>query len=277
MNQGTEQSGTVSPTDERASDWPIKRNLFGLNVSCVEYDEAVRCIIAAAKANRRAIISCHSVHAVISISQDDSLRGEANRFAMIAPDGQPVRWALNLLYKANLRERVYGPELMRRVLRQATVEELPIYLYGGTPDSLAKLEQNLIAEFAGLILAGSESPPFRTLTDDEMNEAAQRINRSGASLLFIGLGCPKQDRFAANQAARINPVQLCVGAAFDFHARVKPMAPNWMQNRGLEWMFRLWCEPRRLWKRYVVTNSQFCIRLLIAYLAPRRHTIETDR
>lgn len=275
MKNRRNQSQSVTSETAPVLDWPIKRNLLGLDVSCVEYDEAVRCIISAAKDHRPAIVSCHAVHAVTTISQDESLRRRANEFSMITPDGQPVRWALNWLYKANLRERVYGPELMRRVLNRASDEKLPVYLYGGTTESLEKLESNLLSIFPDLTLAGSESPPFRKLTDEEMEETAKRINQSGARLLFIGLGCPKQDQFAASQANQIAAVQICVGAAFDFHALVKPMAPIWMQDHGLEWVFRLWCEPRRLWKRYFITNSQFCMRLIVAYFS-QRHTAEPD-
>lgn len=249
--------------------WPAKRDLFGLQVSCVQYDEAVECIIAAAEAGEPAVVSCHAVHAVMTISEDATIRPLANRFAMITPDGQPVRWALNWLYGAKLKERVYGPELMTRVLSQAAERGLPIYLYGGSPETLVRLEANLLRTFRGLKIAGSCSPPFRTLQEAELADVANEINASGAQIVFIGLGCPKQDHFAARQAEKIRAVQLCVGAAFDFHADAKPIAPPWMQRCGLEWAFRLCCEPRRLWKRYLVTNTKFCLRLAQVYISQR--------
>lgn len=239
--------------------WPAKRNLLGLGVSCVEYDQAVDCVIQAATDRQRAIVSCHAVHAVTTISRDKALCEAANRFAMITPDGQPVRWSLNLLHRAGLKERVYGPELMWRVLHQSAQRQLPIYLYGGSPESLQQLIDRLTAQIPGLIIAGSQSPPYRELSDQEMETVADQINASGATIVFIGLGCPKQDRFAAAQADRINAVQICVGAAFDFHAGCKSTAPAWMQRVGLEWLFRLGCEPRRLWRRYLVTNTQFVL------------------
>lgn len=256
---------------QSANQWPPKHSLFGLHVSCVEYDEAVASILAAAQEGRPAVVSCHAVHAVTTISEDKELRAAANRFAMIAPDGQPVRWALNLLYKTRLRERVYGPELMRRLVAAAAQRNLPIYLYGGTPESLIQLQQNLSEEYPELVVAGSQSPPFRELSELELTAVAEDINRSRAKLVFIGLGCPKQDRFAAMQAERIHAVQICVGAAFDFHAHIKPMAPRWMQARGLEWLYRLGCEPRRLWKRYLISNSKFCLRLAIAFCSSRQN------
>jgi N-acetylglucosaminyldiphosphoundecaprenol N-acetyl-beta-D-mannosaminyltransferase len=126
--------------------------------------------------------------------------------------------------------------------------------------------------FPGLIIVGAEAPPFRALTPEEDEQMVERINASGAGLLFIGLGCPKQDHFAADHAGRIQAVQLCVGAAFDFHAGNKRTAPAWMQRRGLEWMFRLCQEPRRLWKRYLVTNTLFLYKLCRQWLGRHRHT-----
>ncbi len=244
--------------------WPAKYDVFGLKVSRVDYDQAVRCIIEAAKHRQAAIVSCHAVHAVMSMIEDPVLLEQANRFAMITPDGQPVRWALNLLHKAGLEKRVYGPELMKRTLQAAAENEIPVFLYGGTPESLQLLTEQLSEEIPDLEIAGGYSPPFRELSDQELCEIADQINASGAGIVFIGLGCPKQDRFAALQASRIQGVQICVGAAFDFHAKTKPVAPAWMQDRGLEWVFRLSCEPKRLWKRYLFTNSKF-VMLLAKY------------
>ena len=246
--------------------WPAKLDLFGLGVSPVDYEDTVNHVARAAKAGEPAVVSCHAVHAVVTISRDKQLLSLANDFEIITPDGQPVRWALNLLHGARLRDRVYGPELMQRLLERAANDELAIYLYGGSESSLAKLENNIRNDFAGLKIAGTHSPPFRDLTDAEMNEVAERINASGADIVFIGLGCPKQDAFAAAQKHRIKGVQICVGAAFDFHAGTKPMAPRWMQASGLEWLYRLYCEPQRLLRRYFETNTLFLIYLFKALL-----------
>jgi exopolysaccharide biosynthesis WecB/TagA/CpsF family protein len=151
---------------------------------------------------------------------------------------------------------------------------VPVYLYGGTPDTVKKLRENLRAQFEGLQIAGCESPPFRPLTAEEDEDVVRRINDSGAGVVFIGLGCPKQDEFAYAHRTRIRAVQVCVGAAFDFHAGVKSMAPAWMQRFGLEWFYRLIQEPRRLWRRYLVTNTIFLAKLGCALwrirLAPRK-------
>jgi exopolysaccharide biosynthesis WecB/TagA/CpsF family protein len=207
------------------------------------------------------VVACHAVHAVVTSSDDPVLRDKVNDFEMITPDGQPVRWALNWVHGAGLAERVYGPELMLRLCGAAAREGIGIYLYGGTDPILEQLRAALLARFPELHISGWEAPPFRALTEEEDRAVVKRINNSGAGLVFIGLGCPKQDHFAADHKDRIAAVQVCVGAAFDFHAGVKPTAPPWMQRRGLEWVFRLVQEPRRLWKRYLVTNTRFVLKL----------------
>ena len=241
--------------------WPDKYDLIGVQVSNVNYDHAIECMIKAAKLSRRGIVACHAVHAIVTASCDDELRSQVNQFSMITPDGQPARWGMNLLHGTAMKDRVYGPELTLRICHAAAAEGIGIYLYGGTPEILSLLQANLLRKIPELQIAGSEAPPFRPLSDEENQQACDRINQSGAGIVMIGLGCPKQDFFAAANRDRINCVQLLVGAAFDFHAGVKPMAPAWMQKSGLEWLFRLICEPRRLWQRYLVTNSIYLYRL----------------
>jgi N-acetylglucosaminyldiphosphoundecaprenol N-acetyl-beta-D-mannosaminyltransferase len=244
--------------------WPPKVDLFGVGYTPTNYEEAVQVICCAAKQRTSAIVSCHAVHAVMTFCTNEDWRTKVNTFDMITPDGQPVRWALNLLYRAGLKDRVYGPELMDRVCRQAAKENIPIYLYGGTPEVLEKLEANLRGRYTALQITGSEAPPFRQLTEAEDHAVVQRINQSEAGIVFIGLGCPKQDLFAFEHRSHVQAVQICVGAAFDFHAGVKATAPAWMRRNGLEWLFRLSCEPRRLWKRYLHTNSLFVAKLIAA-------------
>lgn len=237
--------------------WPPRHNVFGVQVSATSYDEAIDCILSAAERREPAAVSLHAAHAVVTASDDLALREKVNRFQMVAPDGQPVRWALNWLYRAGLKDRVYGPELTLRLCQAAARRGVAIYLYGSSPEVIERLSNNLVRRYPGLIIAGAEAPPFRALSVEEDEAMVQRINASGAGLVFIGLGCPKQDHFAADHMDRIQAVQVCVGAAFDFHAGNKRTAPAWMQRRGLEWLFRLMQEPRRLWKRYLVTNTLF--------------------
>jgi N-acetylglucosaminyldiphosphoundecaprenol N-acetyl-beta-D-mannosaminyltransferase len=247
-----------------------KYDLFGLRVTASNYDEIVDLIAHEAQERRAAALSFHAVHAVIESVRDPVLLAKVNRFDAVLPDGQPVRWALNHLYGIGLRDRVYGPELMLRVCARAADDGIPIYLYGSTPDVIELLQRSLHEKFPALQIAGAEAPPYRALTPEEDEAVVRRINESGAGILFIGLGCPKQDHFAADHASRLDLVQLCVGAAFDFHAGTKPMAPAWMQRHGLEWLYRLAREPGRLWRRYIKTNSLFLAKWLKASLRSRK-------
>lgn len=241
--------------------WPAKRELMGVRVSVTSYDELVDPILAAAALRQPALVDHMPAAGLVEFGGSPPLRRILNHFDVVAPDGHPVRWALNRLRGTQLEDRVYGPELMLRLCEGAAKRGIGIYLYGTTPGVLARLRSNLIRRFPDLEIRGAESPPFRRLTSAEDRETVDRINASGAGLIFLGLGCPKQEIFAYMHRERIRGVQLCVGAAFDFLAGTKPMAPAWMQERGLEWLFRLCSEPRRLWRRYLVGNSIFLARL----------------
>lgn len=247
----------VDPDGPDVVEWPGKLDLFGVGVSPTNYDDATAVILRAARQGRGGVVSCHAVHALVTASCDPSFTRQVNTFEMITPDGQPVRWALNMFRGAGLRDRVYGPQLMLSLCRGAAEQGIPIYLYGGGPGVAEQLEDRLTKMFPGLKVAGKESPPFRPLTTEEDEATIDRINSSGAGLVFIGLGFPKQDHFAYQHRTRLKGIQLCVGAAFDFHAGIKKSAPPWMQRCGLEWLYRLLQEPGRLWRRYLVTNSIF--------------------
>ena len=256
---------SVRSKNERCVDsfaWPHKVNLLGLQMTPTTYEEASESVIKAAECGAAGVVSCHAVHAIVTLSATAERRRKANTFAMITPDGQPVRWALNLLHGTQLKDRVYGPQLTLEICRKAAECGVSIYLYGGSPAVVEVLADNLKSRFPGLQIAGYESPPFRELSVEEDAEVVNRINGSGAGIVFIGLGCPKQDLFAFDHMDQIDGVQVCVGAAFDFHAGAKAVAPPWMQRIGLEWLFRLVQEPGRLWKRYLHTNSVFVAKVL---------------
>lgn len=238
---------------------PRKCDIFRVNVSATKYEEVVRYAIDCAKRGASALLDFMPVHGLVMGARDEQFRAVLNDFDVVAPDGQPVRWALNKFHGANLSDRVYGPELMIRLCRAAADEGVGIYLYGSTTDVLKKLSAKLLSTYPSLKIVGTESPPFRALTAEEDAATVARINASGAGLVFIGIGCPRQEAFAVAHRASIKAVQLCVGAAFDFHAGTKTMAPAWMQKRGLEWLYRLTQEPGRLWKRYFVNNSLFML------------------
>jgi N-acetylglucosaminyldiphosphoundecaprenol N-acetyl-beta-D-mannosaminyltransferase len=256
--------------------WPRQFDVFGVRLSEVTPPQAAEVVIAAAQRGDSAVVSCHAVHALITTSDEPELRRMARSFEMITPDGQPVRWAMNLLHGTRLKEPVTGRSLTHAVCTLAADKGVPIYLYGSTPQVIEALEVNLVEQYPGLIVAGAESPPFRPLTSEEDDELVRRVNSSGAKIMLIGLGFPKQDRFAGEHRDRLQVVQLCVGAVFDFYAGNKRTAPRWMQRWGLEWVFRLIEEPRRLWRRYLSTNSTYLMKLGRAWLFRKRLTELSD-
>ncbi|MGD8861072.1 MAG: WecB/TagA/CpsF family glycosyltransferase [Myxococcales bacterium] len=249
--------------------WPPKYDVIGVPVSATHYDECLERVMHAARARQSACVSHLAVHGLVEASSDPGFRDQLAQFEVVAPDGMPVRHALDLLHDTHLPDRVYGPELMLRICERAAREGVGVYLYGSSAPVIEALRANLERRFSGLRIVGAEPSVFRPLTAEEDAQLVRRVEDSGAGLVFVGLGCPLQEKFAFAHRGRIRAVMLCVGAAFDFHAGHKPMAPRWMQDRSLEWLFRLTSEPGRLWKRYLTTNSTFVVRL-IAQLAARR-------
>ncbi|MEM8874872.1 MAG: WecB/TagA/CpsF family glycosyltransferase [Planctomycetota bacterium] len=237
---------------------PPRKPVFGIPVSVTHYDEVVDCVISLAKQGVRGSVQFLSAHGLVLATRDDTFAKAASHFSITCPDGQPVRWAINRYHNAGLTDRCYGPETTLRTMAAAEREGVSVYLYGGKSDELLdQLVGELAKRFPKLKIAGRQSPPFRQLSDEEHNEVAREINASGAGICFIGLGCPKQEMFCDRHRDDVKPVMMAVGAAFDFIAGNTPQAPAWMQKRGLEWFYRLCTEPRRLFKRYAVTNSRF--------------------
>jgi N-acetylglucosaminyldiphosphoundecaprenol N-acetyl-beta-D-mannosaminyltransferase len=179
-----------------------------------------------------------------------------NQSDLSTPDGMPLVWTLRRLGYPR-QERVYGPELTMRLIDRAEQENIPVGFYGSTQETLERLLDVLNQRNPELKVTYTYSPPFRELTAGEDEAIVREINASGARILFVGLGCPKQERWMAGQKGRVQAVMLGVGAAFDFLAGVKSQAPRWMQKNGLEWVYRLTHEPRRLWRRYFYHNPRY--------------------
>ena len=192
-----------------------------------------------------------------------------NHLDLVVPDGQPVRWALKLLHGVRLPDRVYGPTLTQKVCEAAAARGLSVFFYGSRPPVLEALARNLQARIPGLRLAGTEPSRFRCLSDREQLELAERIRRSGASIVFVGLGCPRQEVWVYELGHLLSLPLIAVGAAFDFHAGMLPQAPPRWQRVGLEWLFRLACEPRRLWRRYLYLNPAYVGLVLMQALGLR--------
>ncbi|WP_345630215.1 WecB/TagA/CpsF family glycosyltransferase [Rugosimonospora acidiphila] len=239
-----------------------KRSVLGVLVDAVDYDAAVAKVLHAARARQPLGLTALAVHGVMTGVHDPLHNARLNSMDVVVPDGQPVRWALNLLYGTRLRDWVSGPELVLRVLRRMADQGLPVYLYGTTPEILDRLVVSLSRQFPRLRIAGAEPSKFRTSLPGEELALAARIQDSGARLVLVGLGCPRQETFVYGMRQHLSLPLMAVGAAFDFHAgRLRP-APGWMQHSGLAWLWRLGQEPRRLWRRYLITNVDYLIRLL---------------
>lgn len=252
-------------------------SVCGVSVSAIDYDAAVARIMQAGQSRRRFAVSALAVHGIMTGFTDPEHRSRLNSLDLVAPDGQPVRWALRLLHGCRLDDRVYGPELTLRVCAAAQEAGLPVLFYGSKPETLAALSENLGRAFPKLRIAGLMPSKFRTLTEAENEEVLRKIRATGAGLVFVGLGCPRQEVWAYENAQALSLPVLAVGAAFDFHAGLLKQAPKWMQDRGLEWLYRLSREPRRLWRRYAYLNPLFCYAVARQYLAsPSRNDGAAD-
>jgi N-acetylglucosaminyldiphosphoundecaprenol N-acetyl-beta-D-mannosaminyltransferase len=243
-----------------------KKNLLGVAISAVDYDYAVDRIMTDAKAGRRCATTALAVHGVMTGALNREHRYRLNSFDLVTPDGQPVRWALNRLYGTKLLDRVYGPKMTLLVCKRAAQERVPIYLYGSRPEILEKLQRQLRNICPGLQIAGVQPSKFRLLSIQEQTSVAECIRDSGARILFVGLGCPRQEVFTYEMSHYLNMPVLAVGAAFDYHSGLLKEPPEFLQLVGLQWVFRLAQEPGRLWRRYLITNSQFVALLCAQWL-----------
>ena len=225
----------------------------------MDADAAVEAVLRAARGKRSLTVSCSAVHSIMEGAMDPEHRHRLNALDLVLPDGQPVRWALRWRHGIRLATRVYGPDLMLAVCARAEQEGIPIFLYGSRREILDPLIANLRTRYPRLLIAGAMPSAFRKLREAEQESIASEIEKSGAGIVFVGLGCPRQEIWAYENARLISLPLLAVGAAFDFHAGVLPQAPSWMQRSGTEWLFRLGQEPRRLWKRYLFLNPLYLL------------------
>jgi N-acetylglucosaminyldiphosphoundecaprenol N-acetyl-beta-D-mannosaminyltransferase len=237
--------------------------LLGIRYTASDYEHITQAIIAHAIAKQSIGVSALAVHGLIESYHNPRLNTLVNSIHYVVPDGQPIKWCLNYFYNTQLKDRVYGPALTWKVLAQANEHKLRVYLYGSTEKTLQKFEENISRNFPQLQLVGHHVDRFREATPAEDEQDIQEINQSEAQLILVGRGCPRQEIWVAEHIGKISGVMMAVGAAFDFHAQTLKQAPTWMQNNGLEWLFRLIQEPGRLWKRYLFTNSTFIYLILL--------------
>lgn len=236
-----------------------KKNLLGVGIDAIDYEAATAAIVEAASGPTAYAGTALAVHGLMEAVRDPEYRHRINHLDLVTPDGQPVRWALDALHRTDLPDRCYGPTLMLHVLAAAQEHGLPVYLYGSRPEVLAELEANLVARFRGLVVAGSSPSTFAQVPPEDMDAIAERIRDSGARIVFAGLGCPRQEVFAYEMRARLGMPVLAIGAAFDYHAGVRREPPAVVQRWGLQWVWRLVAEPRRMWRRYLETNPAFVL------------------
>jgi len=231
-------------------------SVIGVKMERVDYCSATKRIVEWARQFESRYICIANVHMLMEAYDSPGFADVINHADLVTPDGMPLVWMMRWKGEKQ-QERVYGPSLILYVLESAAQENIPVGFYGGTPEVLATLIKQMQTRFAKMNVAFALSPPFQAMNAAEDAEVVEQINQSGTRILFVGLGCPKQERWMAAHRGRVNAVMLGVGAAFDFHAGFKPQAPVWMQNMGLEWLFRLATEPRRLWRRYLYHNPRF--------------------
>jgi exopolysaccharide biosynthesis WecB/TagA/CpsF family protein len=245
---------------------PDKKQLFTVSYSITNYKEASNLIIEKATTHSSFGVSALAVHGLIETVKDTEFRRLMQKMDLIVPDGQPVKWALNSFYKAGLKERVAGPELTKHILKKANEKRLGIYLYCSTAITLEKFRSFIEENYPSVIICGTHEDRFRDATPAEDIEDIQKINNSGAHIVLVGRGCPRQEKWVTDHLGKIHAVMIAVGAAFDFHAGNIRIAPKWMQQSGLEWLYRLIQQPKKLWTRYLTTNSHFIYLFIICKL-----------
>ncbi len=260
--------------------------MLGIPLALCGYGEVLDWIDAAVRRNEPSYMTAAAVHLVMLAQEDSAVREAVLGASLVVPDGQPLVWALRLYGHRQLRSRIYGPDLMLACCERAAARGTRMYLYGGRSEAaIVALALALRTRFPGLQIVGAYSPPhvggnpgapFREPTPEEDSKTVEEIDGSGAEIVWVGTGQPRQELWMARMRPRLQaPMLIGVGAAFDFHAGLVPQAPAWMGRHGLEWAYRLAREPRRLWRRYLRYNPRFVVAVAREYAAraadaPRR-------
>lgn len=245
-------------TDPEPNAPPATRRVLSVDLAITDYEQTMEWIDRAAQTKDKGYICVAATHTVVACEDDPELAAAVRDASLVVPDGQPVVWAMNA-FGAGLPGRVYGPDLMAKHLQRSVNTSVTHFLYGcPTQELMDQLVGNLRRRFPGVPIIGSYSPPYRELSEDELDDIAARINAAAPDVVWVGVGVPKQEKWMAAMRSRLDaPVLIGVGAAFDFHGGRVRQAPSWMQSLGLEWLFRLIQEPRRLWRRYLNYNPRF--------------------
>jgi N-acetylglucosaminyldiphosphoundecaprenol N-acetyl-beta-D-mannosaminyltransferase len=261
----TAPGALATPADVRT------REILGLSIAMTDYEQAMDVMDGMIARRERGYVCAVAVHAVMVAQRDAEMKRALLGSTLTVPDGMPLVWAANALGE-NLPHRVYGPELMRRYTQRCATQGHRVWLYGGRDQGhLVQLALRLRQQHEGVKIVGGYAPPFRPLTAEEEDAIAEQINRAKPDVLWVGIGVPKQEKWMAQMRDKLDvPVMAAVGAAFDFHAGWISQAPSWMQDRGLEWTYRIAQEPRRLLPRYVYYNPRFMLSFARQLLRERR-------
>lgn len=237
---------------------PFTNRILGVNIAITNMQDTVKLIVEQIDELQGNFICLSNVHTTVMSQKDEEYRNIQNSAFLALPDGSPLS-LVQRLRGYRMAEQVAGPDLMAELWKATENTEISHYFYGSTPETIEALEKNLKKEYPGIKIAGMEAPPFRPLTEAEDAEAVARINQSGAAIVWVGLGAPKQEKWMYEHRGKVNALMLGVGAGFDFHAGTVKRAPAWMRKHYLEWLYRLIQDPKRLWKRYVQTNGKFLL------------------
>lgn len=253
---------------------PDRVNVLGVGLSAINLDSAVAAVAAALDSKSKGYVCVTGVHGVSEAQADPAFRRILNQSFLNTPDGVPMVW-MGRLQGFGQMGRVYGPDLMLRVCELGCAGGCKHFLYGGAPGVADQLKQRLEQRFPAIQIVGTASPPFRPLNAQEEADLQQRVAALKPDVFWVGLSTPKQERFMAEHWRQLDATLFFgVGAAFDFHAGLLRQAPRWMQRSGLEWLFRLGCEPRRLWRRYLKNNPLFLLRAFGQLTRLRRYPME---
>ncbi|MFH2102012.1 MAG: WecB/TagA/CpsF family glycosyltransferase [Chloroflexota bacterium] len=252
---------------------PADTKILGTRLDPTSYEAATAIILEWVRKRESRTVCVANVHMIMEAHDSPEFRALVNAADLVTPDGMPLVWSLRRLGHAQ-QQRVYGPDLTLKLAEAAARQGVPVGFYGSTQAVLKQMASVFGSRFPTLQIAYTFSPPFRPLSREEDGMIIEAINQSGVRILFVGLGCPKQERWMAEHKGRVHAVMLGVGAAFDFIAGVKRQAPGWMQAAGLEWLFRLIQEPKRLWRRYLYHNPRFIALILLELIFKRSSHLE---
>jgi N-acetylglucosaminyldiphosphoundecaprenol N-acetyl-beta-D-mannosaminyltransferase len=264
----------IAPAMKDKSKQTLRANVLGVGISAINLDMAIASVAEALDQQAKGYVCVTGVHGVSEAQRDPAFRAILNQSFLTTPDGMPMVW-MGRWQGFREMSRVYGPDLMLRVCEASQARGWTHFLYGGAPGVAEALQRRLEQRFPGLKIVGVHTPPFRPLAADEEQELVRQVAALKPHIFWVGLSTPKQERFMAQYASQLDATLFFgVGAAFDIHAGRIRQAPRWMQRSGLEWLFRLACDPGRLWQRYLVNNPLFILRALSQLTGITKYRIE---